>query len=405
VSTGDVPGSLRAYERYRRSEGPDSALLAHVAALVLEKAARSDDLDLRKAAFSQLRLAGTKARPSLARLSEVTDVGVRAQAFELLALLGDRGAQEALRPWLSHPDPAVVRAAVVSLDASEDARRLLELCGHTASDVREAAARRLYGETTEDDVRVMLADLSRVDPSPAVRSQAVRSLAPFGTAAAPFIRERLSDPQGRVRMAAVRALVLADRDIALAALTPMLEMTPSPEGIEAARSLAVHGENGGQGAAMARAYLKRTLASLEPSQRAQAAVALSTLEPDPVLDRLMTEALSQETDDQVRLSLARAMLRQESTREVAVSALETLLANEGMPGLQAAAALAREGSDAVLSKLEQGLRREDPAERRVAARALARDAGKPDSARRALADEDETVRIHAAGAILAVAPS
>ena len=45
----------------------------------------------------------------------------------------------------------------------------------------------------------------------------------------------------------------------------------------------------------------------------------------------------------------------------------------------------------------------DAALRRVAARGLARDAGRPDLARRAFHDDDPLVRIHAAGGLLAAA--
>jgi len=405
VETGDPSSSVRAYEQYREAEGPDPGLLSHVAALILERAAQDDDEALRKAAFAQLRLAGSKARGALERLSEKPNLRTRAHAFELLALLGDRGAKQALRGWLEEEDPEVVRAAVVSLDAQRDTVRLLALCRHTASAVREAAARRLTGAAPDEQVRASLAEIARVDPAPAVRSQAVRTLGLFGSRAAPAIRERLSDSESRVRMAAVRALVAADRELALVALTPLLEIAPSPEGIEAARSLAQQGQDGpARGALLASAYLKRALDSQQASHRAQAGVALGTLAPDPALDRVLLQALENEVEAQVRLSLANAMQKRPATRDPALLALRALLQGEGMPALQAAVTLAREGDDAALRKLLRAMRRGEPHERRVAARTIARDARRPDLARSALRDEDPLVRIHAAGAIVAIAP-
>ena len=103
----------------------------------------------------------------------------------------------------------------------------------------------------------------------------------------------------------------------------------------------------------------------------------------------------------VRLGMARALLGHEGAEEEARETLRALMEGEGMAAVQAAALLAKEGEDAALTRLEAALEAESALLRRVAARALARDAERPDAARPALRDEDPTVRIHAAGGILA----
>lgn len=75
-----------------------------------------------------------------------------------------------------------------------------------------------------------------------------------------------------------------------------------------------------------------------------------------------------------------------------------------MARVQAAALLAEDGDAEARAVLSDVLASDAPSIlRRTAARALARDARMPDAARRAMADDDPLVRIHAAGGILAAA--
>ena len=87
----------------------------------------------------------------------------------------------------------------------------------------------------------------------------------------------------------------------------------------------------------------------------------------------------------------------------ALEAMETLMAESDLVGVQAAALLAKDGNEQAIRVLDASLDLEDPLLRRIAARALARDARLPDRSRRALNDEDPVVRMFAAGGVLAAA--
>ncbi len=410
VDAYDLDLAMQRYEEYRAREGADPALLSHVAELLLEQAAVSEDEAARSAAFMQLGMAGTAARAALGRLATPgRPAAVRAKALELLARAGDSGAAEDLRAMLGSDEYAVLASAVTVLDGDSDRALLLAYLEHPSAEVRKVAARKLADAAPLGEARAALAEAARVDPEPGVRAAACASLGEYGADAFEMLRERLSDADSQVRLAAVRALVRADRALSLSVLGPLLEMAPNPAGIEAARVLAGGGRRPGEevseehqeGETLARAYLRQALESSAPNLRSQAAVALSSL-PDLVdLGGVLAAALEHEEDPQVRLGIATILARDEETQAKAHEVLKEIMRGEGIEAVQAAGFLARDEVSGAAARLIELSRSTDANVRRVAVRALARDALEPDAARGALKDEDEAVRISAAGGILA----
>jgi HEAT repeat protein len=400
--------ALVAYEVFRREEEPDGALLARIAALMLEQAAQSSDARLRDAALSQLVLAGTAGYDSLRVISELRGHDrARAEALAALARSGDDDAREALRGMLGNADPDIHAAAVHALDVHAQRAVLREALADTRSVVRAAAADALRGAAPDASVRLLLAETARLDPEPRVRVFAVRALGAFGPAAIEPLRERLSDPDASVRTAAVAAFVEADRTAARLALVPLFGLGPSTAGIDAARFLARQDADDARATVDARAYLLRTLELGDALLRGSAALALASLPADPSLDETLLRVMEHDPDPNVRLQLASALARSapgDGARDTALHArtlLAALLPAGGMVGVQAAVTLAAAGDVRGARALRALLTDPDPAIRRVAARALARDALSPDAARRALRDSDPTVGIAAAGGILA----
>jgi len=297
-------------------------------------------------------------------------------------------------------DPAVVAEAVHTLDGATDTARLLALLTHTAGEVRAAAAKELGDAAPDGAVFVALAEAARVDPLPKVRAAATRSLGAFAAQAFEPIRERLSDADTTVRMAAVGALVAADRERALSALGSLLDMTPTPAGVEAARVLA---STEGEGAETARAFLRGALVSGDSRVRSQAAVALWSLPSNEALVPAIVEALAAETEPAVKRVIAGILAVRADTRDQALAALREMMEGRGMDAVQAAALLAQHEPAHAIPILTAAMENGEPEVRRTAARALARDALKPDAARTALRDDDPLVRIYAAGGILAAA--
>ncbi|MFK7988988.1 MAG: HEAT repeat domain-containing protein [Sandaracinaceae bacterium] len=406
IEQGDVPGALVAYERVRASEGADADLLGRVAAVILLEAARADDDGARAAALLQLSLAGTAGAPYLEELAAEDGVSAaRVGALKILARRGQESARYQLRALADHEDPTVLAASVLGMDAELDRDLMLRLLEHTTPAVRAAAASGLRGAAGENAVRDALAHAARVDPEASVRSAAVRSLGAGGPGALDALRERLSDPVSAVRLSAVSALVQADDARGREAISSLLEVDPSPSGIEAARLVAQRDD--AEAASTARAYLRQVLRSSDAGLRSQAGVALAGLpasaDSEASPREALRAALRTETEPSVRLSLARALMRSEDA--AARDALEALLSEGGMPSVQAASLLVQDGHDAARDLLLGVLSDEGAPSilRRTAARSLARDAMEPDAVRSALTNEDDDVRIYAAGGMLAAA--
>lgn len=400
----DVPGAIEAYERVRASDGDDTGLLSRIAALMLEEEGASDDAERRDAALHQLALAGTGGRATLERLGN----GGSVHALAVLAESGSGAAREALRGHIDSEDPEVRAAAVLGLSIESDRERLLALAAESSARVRAAAVSRLAELAPESAARAVLEERARIDPDPSVRGAAVSALGAFGAAAIPLIRERLSDPMSSVRMVAVAAILHADRDGGRAVLAALLATPPSAQGIEAARLLGTTLEHDqpptDQDASAARAYLTSALSAGDTSLRSQAALALSTLRGPSEIRSAMSAALVRETDPAVRLAIARALLPLAGAEQEALEAIRTLAAaEETNTSLQAAILLATRHESAGTDRVEQVMHGADIPLRRIAARALARDAMMPGRAAPALSDPDALVRIQAAGGILAAA--
>lgn len=403
VDSGDFETAWDAYEEFRRTEGGDEDLLARVAGVLLLEEAKSGDEERRRAALLQLGLAGTAGEPLLQTLADAPGVTPeRVGALERLARRGREEAQLALRSLADHEDPEIVAAATLGMDPAMDRALLITHLEAEHAGLRAAAASRLRAAAEETEVRDALAQLARVDPEASVRAAAVRALAQAGAEAVETLRERLGDPESSVRFAAVGALFEADRADAREALAPMLEVAPSPAGIEAARLLA---QLESDESVTARAFLTRALAAEDPALRSQAGVALAGLPTDaPSLLEPVREALRGEQSPSVRLSLARALWRRdrETARRVLVGLLES---DEPMPRVQAATMLASDSHHGAPDVLAGALADASAtsAVRRTAARALAREAMQPERSQSALRDRDGLVRIYAAGGILAAA--
>ncbi|MCB9612138.1 MAG: HEAT repeat domain-containing protein [Sandaracinus sp.] len=400
----DLGGALDAYDRFRTTEGADVELLGDVAGLLLELEALSDDPARRDAALIQLELAGNAGLPALRRIGRSEGITLaRARALEALVKRRDSEARAFLYALLDVDDPAILAEAVAALQNDEEAR-MLTLAAHASPEVRRAAALRLAARRDSVAALDALVGLARVDPEPRVREAACRALGSFGAAAVERLRERLGDPDPSVRQTVVRALVQADRGAAIPIITPLLGLPPSPASIEAARVLAYVGpeEIRDETGETALQWLISVLSHPDANLRSTAAIALVSVAPTGAPLAALREALSREEDRGVRLGLARALLpSDDDDTHPARDALHDLIEERDMPGVQAAALLAERDDAAGVAALEATLGSEEALLRGVAARALARGAHLPDAVLPALRDPEPSVRIQAAGGVLA----
>jgi len=397
----DLAAAREAYESFRSVDGDDPALLGRVAALLLREEAESNDPERRDAAMMQLRMGGVAAQWTLDALARDTDHPVaRAQALSALDALGQSWVAPYLAVLADSQDPELRALSLAALDVALDRSTLLGALADAHAEVRRAAAVALGKGGPDDATRVALAEVARVDPERGVRVAATNALGSFGPEAVDALRGRLGDPFSSVRLAAVGALLRADAHAGAAAVSALLATPPSPAGIEAARRLSALADGSDTDRESARVYLRAVLHTHDATLRSQAAVALASLADDS-MDASLREALASETDRGVRLGLARALMRRDA--EAALPTLRALLAGDDMPAIQAAALLAARGEEAAIERLRAALTDEDGLRRRVAARLLAVDAGRPHEILGLLSDADPLVRIQAAGGILAAA--
>lgn len=401
----DVAGALDAYEDYAAIEGSDVHLLSRVAGALLLVEACGADPERASLAARELAQGGLAGRPLLAEVVH-RDCAGGFDAAVLLARRGDEDARRLLRGMADRPEPAVRAAVVIALSPELDRDMLLQWARDPEDDVRAAASERLGALGPSDvDALAVLVDNAR-DPSERVRSHAVRALGSFEAAAFEPLRERFSDPESSVRMAAVEALVRADRAGARQTLLDLLATPPSAEGIEAARALVslIRPDEAptDDDRVASLSYLDAVLGHSSPSLRAQASVVLAGLPGRDELGPRLEAVLAHETDPTAKLSMARALLRRESDtgRIAALAALRELSSLAGMAGVQSAAVLAEEGDGPGLETLRaiavSGA--SDTALRVVALHALGRLV--PEELEPVLHDEDPAARMAAASAIL-----
>lgn len=396
IERDDVEGALLAYERLRATDGPDSSVLARIAERVLRSEAASAP-----AAIAELAMAGTAGEPALRELAREQGPGALL-ALEVLARRSDESARRHLRGLADSSDPEERAASVMGMMIDGDRDALLDAITWPIVKARQHAAALLGGLAPDGEVRDVLVEVSRSDPDASVRAAAVRALGSYGGLAFDALRERLSDAAGTVRMAAVEALIRADSERARAALGTLFETPTSVQGIEAARLLVGPSGDPRTLDEGAQSYLRQALVARDPTLRAQAGVALSSAPSARELAPALREALMRESDPTATLVIARAILRVENADVAARQALHQLIESDtSMNGLQAAIALVEVGDHDAIAALRIFVGAQDSMLRRTAARALARDASRPDEVRSLLIDPDASVRISAAGGILA----
>ncbi|HJL21000.1 MAG TPA: hypothetical protein RMH80_02140, partial [Polyangiaceae bacterium LLY-WYZ-15_(1-7)] len=165
VRARELEGALEAYDQFREADGADGALLAEVAALLLELEALGEDESRRDAALTQLRLAGNAALPVLERIGRSEGETVaRAEALAHLTRRGDGEARAYLYALLDTDDPAILAPALVAVDPEEETARLVAWLADPIPEVRRAAALRLGAATESREALGALRELARVDP-------------------------------------------------------------------------------------------------------------------------------------------------------------------------------------------------------------------------------------------------
>ncbi|QQR91523.1 MAG: hypothetical protein IPJ88_07330 [Myxococcales bacterium] len=404
VQKGDVQSAILAYERHRTVHGPDTKELAKVAGLVLESetlvgGARRND------ALQQLALAGIAAKPVLERLvsrQEPRVAPARASALELLSQLGDAEAQNQLRSMKVSKDEEVNAARVGALDPDADVNNLLEALKSPQGLVRQAVVNRLAHSKPQPNIYAAVLDTARRDPLGAVRVDAMAALLPYGLRAEPAIVTGLKDPHLPVRLVAMDIAAKSKEPKLLSLLVPYLENPPDQESIEAARQLALNAEQ--KLAKKARAFIFAALASEDSMVRHQSIVALQTLKLNDKELAVIWDKVASESEADIKVALCDTLLSTSSYSEKLVPMLEELSQAESLAAVHATLALSKIGkSEFAAKRLMELVDRGPIAARANAARALARDLGKPDEARVALKAAHPRVRIEAAGGILVAA--
>lgn len=383
-----------------REQGHDRALLRAMARAILENDAKLTDPQRQHAAFSELVLLGTRAKPMLEELCESErSNAIRARALAQLWALGDGAARAQLRAMALADDAAIADFAYPALDAQADAALLRAALTAPRTARRLAALRALSHVdggvlTTLDE----LAEIARVDPEASVRAAALLALERYG-AAAQFAFERAlrDEADASVRVVAIEVFARALPESAASQLDQQLGAATSEQSLAAA--VALLRMQPPREVARARDALKRGLDSLDSALRARAALLVRNL-PQAQRDlEALRARLKVESDEEVKLEMA---LTLGAGDPVARAALQTLAQSASLPAVQAAFELAKLGDSAAEARLLT--LRDSPSRltRITIARLLGRGLRDPEAIAGLLADNDPDVRAAAAGAVLAL---
>jgi hypothetical protein len=380
-----------------RDSGQERALLRAIAETILLHDARLPDSKRSRAAFGELALLGTRARPLLDRLSQAEQPKpVRVRALRLRLSLGDQAAREALRPLLVESDTDVADLAYAALDPARDWPALQRALHAPRVARRTTALLVLASGPAQPNTLQELAEVSRLDPAPAVRAAALGVLERHGPAARSAFERALHDDSESVRIAAIEAFARADPDSAAAALDQQLGGASSAESLSAA--LALLQMRPARQPARAWDALLRALTASEPALRGRAAVLLRALPGDKRDLEGVRSQLRVEASPEVKLALALALGLEDAA---ARSALFALMQGTSLPAAQAALELARAGDTSARTRLLALRASTSTLTRGTVARMLGRELHQPQSVALLLADRDPAVRAAAAGAVLA----
>lgn len=361
------------------------------------------------AAVQELAMAGAASTEwitvALAR-DRTTEAGQHlgdATRAALLEQLADRGNDDAITELqdTTSTDPIVIAWRTRQLDTDTQRSQLLAALEHAASRVRLAATRVLANATQDATTTLALTQRARLDPDASVRAAALEALAKQHDAAFEVIAAQLEDRDALVRSVAMRELAKIDCARAETTLAPLLSGAASEGGLAAVRAL-----SGCDAATIERhiEHLRRALASTNVTLRLDAAATANAVAWLQVPEWIATP-LAHDPVAAVRLALAIAL--QTTQRDAALSTFRELARNDvSMVSLQAATSVAtaehasEADAEAAVATLRAGRVQRDALLRRVAFRALGRLSGRLADLEAGLYDEDTSVRLAAAGALL-----
>jgi len=401
AASGQLAAARQAYDAIGEHDAPT---LRAIARIIVELHAQGRDDARSRAAFAQLRSAGTRAGSTLEWLVFEGRTGrVKARALSLLAALGDEAAAGTLRVLARKDDVAMLRLALPYYDVEEQAERLRSLSAHSRAEVRAGAVARLGSASPDADLTLLLRQLARRDPAPSVRAAALSALARQAPTGGPGVLDAfeaaLGDGEQSVRMAAARGLHAFDSERAGALLSSLIGGDVSHHAIEAARTVMTAPRVDEPQLSAARGHLHRALLDDDPKLRSQAAVAFSSLPASLRPVARLVEALSAEKVASVRLQLALSI---GGAQAPAAEALRKLMAKDGIDAVTAAAALADLGEADARTRLQALGESTSASVRAAAARALIGQLGLAHTSRALLFDRYAKVQLAAAGALLAL---
>ncbi len=378
-----------AYDLALEEARNDPAMIAHLAALILEREA-TEHSD--QAAVMVNYLAGSRkpGKYALKRLAQSTGVASRLAGIALgrSSLPSDRE----LDSYLSDSWSDVRVAAARTWSRKIDRKRLEEMILDPDPGVRvEAAAGlgRFEGEKTAG----ILAQTARLDPDPRVRARAVTQVKSLGVDALDVCRNALSDDNMGVRNAALRGLSDLGSDAAVELIRdrmagPMTEVT-----VVAAAELARLDHKDGKG------RFREALKNRRPNIRATALVHLDRARvenPDKI--RL---GMLDDDDPSVVLTAAAALLTgADDSRGPVSRALRRIVEEGSMQAPRARDMLAVVGEPAAVAEVQEVLEQGDEEEIVTSLKRVARGVMLYDNFVSLLKDDRAGVRIEAARSVL-----
>ncbi len=377
-----------AYDLALEEARNDPAMIAHLAALILEREA-TEHPDRAAVMVNSLARSGKPGKYALKRLVESTGVASRLAGIALRrsSLPSDRE----LDSYLSDSWSDVRVAAARTWSRKIDRKRLEKMILDPDPGVRVEAAAGLGRFEGEKTARI-LAQTARLDPDPKVRARAVVQVKSLGTDALDVCRSALDDENMGVRNAALRGLCELGSDEAVALIRdrmagPMTEVT-----VVAAAELARLGHKDGK---------SRFLDALKNRRSNIRATALIHLDRARIEDpgKIRLRMLDDEAPSVV-LTAASALLTGADPKGPVARALRRIVEEGSMRAPGARDMLAVVGEPAAIAEVEEVFEQGDEEEIVTSLKRVVRATMLYNSFVSLLKDDRARVRIEAARGVL-----
>jgi HEAT repeat protein len=322
----------------------DSAVAVELSAIVLERAARSEEHMDR--ALKSLSAAGRSGQAALKQLSRGDAVSARAARIAYDRF--DKPSDETLALCNKDPHPLVRWWCVSAWVQFMSDEMMTELLSDMDPEVRLFALRGLAALPAEPTRAPLFVDALRLDPDEKVRAEAALHGDLLGDDALLLLKDRLSDQHLGIRTAAVSGIARINTEAACALLTSVAGRQGDQVALRAQAELA------GLGNATGRTLLLQRLDDEQPSIRAAALYLLFNAKIEDASALIVNHL--EDKDPEVVLAASNLLRNDEDSRDKVLKALQKVSSLKSKASPRADDLLAAMGDEQAANRILKALK-------------------------------------------------